>query len=200
MRSTRHIAVPMKSAVPPSERSGRNRRHSSRAAAALAAALLAGACQEPTATSLHEHDAVPFAAASDIKLSDALKEIRQVTARFHSVEQALGAGYVPTEHCVASPLGGMGMHWANMTIIDPVFDPLRPEVVLYEPMPNGRPRLVAVEYIVINVGQPRPELDGRLFDIGGTPTPAPHWSLHVWLHKHNPNGVFTPFNPDVSCS
>jgi hypothetical protein len=27
-----------------------------------------------------------------------------------------------------------------------------------------------------------------------------HWSLHVWLYEDNPNGVFTPFNPNVSCS
>jgi len=57
-----------------------------------------------------------------------------------------------------------------------------------------------VEYIVINVGQPQPSFDGHPFDVGGTPVPVPHWSLHAWVHLDNPNGVHTPFNPSVSCS
>lgn len=58
---------------------------------------------------------------------------------------------------------------------------------------------MAVEYIVINAGQPAPTLGGQAFDLGGTPVPVPHWSLHVWLWKDNPNGAFAAFNPDVSC-
>jgi hypothetical protein len=165
----------------------------------LATALVVGACDEPTATTLHEHEPAAVTTSFDVRTSDLLKMVRQETARFHSTEQAIEAGYVPTEHCVASPAGGMGMHWANMGAVDPIFDPARPEVMLYEPRPNGQPKLVAVEYIVINVGQPRPHFDGHPFDIGGTPTPVPHWSLHVWLHRENPNGLFTPFNPDVIC-
>jgi hypothetical protein len=56
-----------------------------------------------------------------------------------------------------------------------------------------------VEYIVINVGQPAPTFGGQAFDVGGTPVPVPHWSLHVWLWKDNPSGQFAAFNPDVSC-
>ena len=56
-----------------------------------------------------------------------------------------------------------------------------------------------VEYIVIDVGQPAPTFGGQPFDVGGTPVPVPHWSLHVWLHKDNPAGLFKPFNPTVSC-
>jgi hypothetical protein len=72
-------------------------------------------------------------------------------------------------------------------------------VVLYATGPGGNLRLVAVEYIVINQGQARPSFGGHLFDVGGTPIPAPHWSLHVWLHEDNSNGIFTPFNPSISC-
>ena len=28
----------------------------------------------------------------------------------------------------------------------------------------------------------------------------PHFDRHVWLYRDNPNGVFTPFNPAVSCA
>jgi hypothetical protein len=110
-------------------------------------------------------------------------------------------GYEPTSHCVEAPgLGGMGYHWLNPGLIDPLFNPAEPEVVLYEVGPGGNLRLVAVEYIVIDVGQDRPSLGAQQFDIGGTPVQDPHWSLHVWLHKENPAGTFAPFNPDVSCS
>ncbi|HEX6942179.1 MAG TPA: hypothetical protein VF128_04590, partial [Gemmatimonadaceae bacterium] len=90
-------------------------------------------------------------------------------------------------------------HWVNQNLVDPVFDPLNPEVVLYAPDRNGNLKLVAVEYIVINTGQARPAFDGQLFDVGGTPIPAAHWSLHVWLGQPNPSGTFAPFNPNVDC-
>ena len=132
--------------------------------------------------------------------SDLLKSVRNATAKFHSTTQAVNAGYVPDEHCVSAPgLGGMGYHWANPSLVDPAFDPLKPEVVLYAKGPGGNLRLVALEYVVINVGQPRPSFGDQLFDIGGTPVPVPHWSLHVWLYETNPSGIFVPFNPNVSC-
>jgi hypothetical protein len=28
---------------------------------------------------------------------------------------------------------------------------------------------------------------------------APHYDRHVWIWRDNPNGVFTPFNPNVTC-
>jgi hypothetical protein len=130
-----------------------------------------------------------------------LKAVHAATARFHSTVQATRSGYEVASGCVAHPtLGAMGYHWSNGALVDPVFEPLRPEAVLYEPQANGSLKLVAVEYIVIDIGQPAPTFDGRAFDEGGTPVPVPHWSLHVWVHRDNPNGVFTPFNPAVSCS
>jgi hypothetical protein len=168
----------------------------------LASALATGACAESTPTSMHSHEqALMGMNAAAAPMSDFLKQVRRETSRFHSTEQAIRAGYVPTDHCVASPAGGMGMHWGNRGLIDPVFDPMRPEVVLYEPRPNGQPKLVAVEYVVIDVGQPHPEFDGHPFDIGGSPVVnGPHWTLHVWLHQDNPNGIYTPFNPTVTCN
>jgi hypothetical protein len=132
--------------------------------------------------------------------SQLLKSVRQATSRYNSTTQAIAAGYVPDDHCVAVPnLGGMGYHWANPTLVDPVFDPLKPEVMLYATGPGGNLRLVAVEYVVINMGQPRPSFDGHLFDINGAPVPVPHWTLHVWVHEQNPSGIFVPFNPNITC-
>src|SRR5918999_3329897 len=132
------------------------------------------------------------AASSQPELLDAL---RRISARFHSERQAAKHGYLSDGHCVSSPAGGMGVHWVNGSLVDPVFDPLHPESVNFAPGPNGIPKLVAVEYIVINVGQPAPTFGGQAFDVGGTPIPVPHWSLHVWLWKDNPSGLFAPFNP-----
>ena len=132
--------------------------------------------------------------------SDLLKSLRAATAKYHSTHAAIQAGYQPDDHCVSVPgLGGMGYHWANPSLVDPVFDPLKPEVVLYATAPNGKLRLVAVEYIVINVGQPAPMFGDQAFNVGGTPVPVPHWSLHVWLYENNPSGMFTPFNPNITC-
>lgn len=35
---------------------------------------------------------------------------------------------------------------------------------------------------------------------GRTPLPTTHWSLRIWPYRGNPNGIYVPFNPNVSCS
>ena len=137
---------------------------------------------------------------SEVAKSDLLKSVRHATVKFHSTAQAIRAGHEPDDHCVSVPgLGGMGYHWANRSLVDPVFDPLKPEVVLYATGPGGKLQLVALEYVVINVGQPAPMFGDQPFDVGGAPLPVPHWSLHVWLYENNPSGMFVPFNPNISC-
>jgi len=132
--------------------------------------------------------------------AELLQSVRRATAKFHSTTLAIEAGYVPDDHCVSAPgLGGMGYHWVNPSLVDPIFDPLKPEVMLYARGPGGNLRLVAVEYIVVNVGQAIPMFGDQPFNVGGTPLPIPHWSLHVWLYENNPSGMYTPFNPNISC-
>ena len=129
-----------------------------------------------------------------------LKSLRSATSRFHSTTQAINEGHIPDEHCVSVPgLGGMGYHWVNPALVDAEFDLLKPEAILYATGADGKLRLVALEYIVVNVGQARPMFGSQPFDVGGTPLPAPHWSLHVWLYENNPSGMFRPFNPNVTC-
>lgn len=130
------------------------------------------------------------------------REVLRASARFHSVTQAEAAGYVmnPNEPCIAVPgVGGMGYHVPNFGLVDGVFDPVNPETLLYATGPGGQKRLVAVEYVVLNTGQSAPTFAGQAFDVGGTPNPAPHWSLHLWLWQSNPAGTFARFNPTVTC-
>jgi hypothetical protein len=187
------------------------------ALAVVLAALAVAACDAPgtmepgvSATSpeaLLARGAPPADAPASVHAQTArdelLKSVRQATARFNSTTQALRAGYQPDDHCVAVPgLGGMGYHWVNEDLVGPFWDPREPQVLLYAPGRGGNLRLVGVEYIVIDVPdieQEHPHFGDQPFDVGGTPIPDPHWSLHVWLYEDNPNGMFAPFNPNVSC-
>ena len=137
-------------------------------------------------------------------------EVRRATARYHQVSVALEDGFVPTPHCAAHPaLGGMGIHYVHPArIADPRTDASEPEVLLYEPHPGGRLRLVGVEWFALDPDQNlatedgRPELFGVPFDgpmPGHGPNEPVHFDLHAWTWKHNPAGTFTPFNPRVTC-
>jgi hypothetical protein len=84
--------------------------------------------------------------------------------------------------------------------LDGVIDPRRPEALIYEPRKNGRARLVGVElaipYVAWTQAQP-PEFLGANFqreDEFGV------WGLHIWLWRHNPEGLFAESNPRVSCA
>lgn len=132
-------------------------------------------------------------------------EIRRATAHYHQVERAVADGYAPVSHCVP----GMGVHYLNMGYLsDGVVDPSRPELLVYEPMKNGRLKLVAVEFMVIAgpwdaAHDGPPMLGSQAFDdhrpVGSPGPPFPHYQLHAWVWKNNPAGMYTPFNPTVSC-
>jgi hypothetical protein len=100
--------------------------------------------------------------------------------------------------------GGMGVHFVNLTIQGPL-DPMRPNVLVYEPK-GGKLQLVAAEWLVpVNAVKEAPTLFGQEFQgpMEGheplIPRDFHHYDLHVWLFKDNPEGMFAPTNPDVSC-
>ena len=138
-----------------------------------------------------------------------LQAAKAATARFHSIRQALRAGYVLppgplSAACVASPAGGMGVHLENPALMaDPALDIRRPEILNYEIKPNGRLRLVALEYFeAASQTATAPVLFGQTFDgpmPGHHPGMPVHYDVHVWLWKTNPSGMFAQFNPNVHC-
>jgi hypothetical protein len=90
----------------------------------------------------------------------------------------------------------------------------RPSILIYEPQADGSMELVAVENLVFarawsNAGNSeRPSFHGvpydSMIDDPKTPTDEahmfePHFDRHVWIYRDNPNGVFAPFNPAVTC-
>jgi hypothetical protein len=134
--------------------------------------------------------------------------VRQATAGFKDVNAANSAGYGLFHGCVSGPeVGAMGIHFVNGDLVgDGEIDPLLPEALIYE-IRNGRLQLVGVEYVVLaeawdaNHDMP-PTLMGQVFHYVGAPNryriPA-FYELHVWAWKPNPNGMFTDWNPRVSC-
>jgi hypothetical protein len=156
--------------------------------------------------------AVTAALAGDGALPPELQDVRAAVARYHSTEQAELAGYFvdPTEPCISSPLGTMGFHIVNETLMaDPAIDPLMPEILLYAPKENGELELVGIEYFRRAADQTppidasdKPSLFGVEFQ-GPMPEHAPgmgwHYDLHVWVAERNSSGVFALFNPGISC-
>ena len=139
-----------------------------------------------------------------------LAKVRAATAKYHSLARAQADGYsVEDEPCVVSPDGTMGIHAVNGPLIgDPTIDPLRPELLLYVPGPNGKLRLVGVEYFKVDADQnlatagDRPSLFGVPFDgpmEGHAPGMPIHYDLHVWIWHHNPSGMFPMWNPKLAC-
>jgi hypothetical protein len=124
---------------------------------------------------------------------DPLAAVRQATVAYHDVAAAEDAGYQRFLPCFDSETGGMGQHYVDLSRLDGVVEAGRPEAMVYELGAEGRPHLVAVEYIVPDT-LPRPTLYGQLFHHN---TALQLWVLHAWIWKANPAGVFTDYNPDV---
>ncbi|XVV07531.1 hypothetical protein ACQPW3_19980 [Actinosynnema sp. CA-248983] len=133
-----------------------------------------------------------------------LAKVRLATVHFHNVQTALDAGYVPAGDCVP----GMGFHYFNPALAGPGLDIERPELLVYAPTPSGRLRLVAVEWFQVDADGrtdtdfDRPFLFGVGFDgpmEGHGPDMPVHYDLHAWVWEHNPDGMFTAFNPRIVC-
>ncbi len=138
-----------------------------------------------------------------------VRAVRAATEKYRDVAVAEADGYTLMFGCVSGPeWGAMGLHYVNLPLVlDGQLDPARPEIVIYEPLPNGRLRLVGADYLVFkdgwheaNVDTPR--LMGQLMHLFESPNryglPA-FYTLHVWAWKDNPNGSFVNWHPSVSC-
>jgi hypothetical protein len=124
-------------------------------------------------------------------------------------------------------LGAMGVHYFRSDLLGISAPPsprvngngthtdfLTPAILIYEPQADGSLELVAVENLVFvkawhERGHAAPptfhgvEYDRMADDPGTAADDAhmfePHYDRHVWIYRDNPNGVFAPFNPAVTC-
>ena len=144
-----------------------------------------------------------------------LAAMRASTAKYQNINNAFADGYIDdgfgcidaTSFGLDPSEGAMGFHLINWALHDdPATDPLRPDLLVYEPAPSphGQPKLVALEYEVFQqdwwaAGNTEPpSLLGQefeAFEFEGLEI----FGLHVWLWRTNPSGLFADFNPKVQC-
>lgn len=124
-------------------------------------------------------------------------------------------------------LGAMGVHYFRPELLGISAPPsprvngngthtdfLKPSILIYEPQADGSLALVAVENLVFTKAWHEsghatpPTFHGVAYDtMADDPQTAaddahmfePHYDRHVWIYRENPNGVFAPFNPAVTC-
>jgi hypothetical protein len=127
-------------------------------------------------------------------------DVRAANSRFKDVAVAVKEGYAPIACASGIEGGAMGIHYVNPDLIkDEAIDLAKPEAVMYEPMADGKMKLIAVEYITTKGPA---NLGGHLFSFTGAPNRyglPPFYELHVWAWKDNPTGTFADMNPHVSC-
>jgi hypothetical protein len=138
-----------------------------------------------------------------------VKVIRDATEKYKNVAAAIADGYALQFGCVSgSDSGAMGLHYVNSALVNSgVLDPTRPQIVIYEAMPDGTLQLIGADFLVIadawnatHLGPP--QMMGQLFHLFESPNrfglPA-FYTLHVWAWKDNPSGAFVNWHPNVSC-
>lgn len=124
-------------------------------------------------------------------------------------------------------LGAMGVHYFRPDLLGITAPPSpkvdgngvhidfhTPTILIYEPQADGSMALVAVENLVFQQSWAAagnaapPTFHGVAYDtMADDPETtldeahgfAPHFDRHVWVFRDNPNGVFAPFNPTVTC-
>jgi len=124
-------------------------------------------------------------------------------------------------------LGAMGIHYFRPDVLGVTGPPdprvngtgthtdfRAPAILIYEPQADGGLQLVAVENLAFQAAWEAagntapPSFHGVPYDhMADDPATAldeahmfePHFDRHVWAYRENPNGVFTPFNPMVTC-
>jgi hypothetical protein len=125
--------------------------------------------------------------------------VRAANDRFKDVAVAVSEGYAPIPCASGVDGGAMGVHYVNTALIGDSIDIKHPQAVMYEPKPDGKMDLVAVEYIT---SKGPASLQGQLFSFTSAPNRyglGPFYELHVWAWKPNPHGTFADMNPTVSC-
>jgi hypothetical protein len=156
----------------------------------------------------------PLAAPANAGASHQVAIAKHATEGFTHTHAAKKAGYALLKDqkqiaCIdMKGMGGMGVHYANVSLVDDKIQLRHPEALVYRFTRNGHLRLSALEYLVTRQAwrakhpTGRPELFGHRFNF--TPKgnrfglPA-YFSLHAWLWYKNPAGRYEMWNPKVHC-
>ena len=161
---------------------------------------------------------IPVTATDLATLQEQIATARAATEQYLDVRQALNDGYVE----VTQDLPGIAAHFVNARYaLDGVFDPAKPEVLLYAKL-DGLWTLVGLSYTAPFTGAETPPegfagpLDvwhyhtdlcfsaQRVRSAGGTAEQCRQaggrfvkntgWMAHLWLYKESPEGLFAHQN------
>ena len=140
--------------------------------------------------------------SGDARIDVELDRLRSATRAFQNLDSAVAAGYpreVP-DCLVHEHHGAMGYHHVNRGYLTPTLNVERPQILLYERKPDGAYHLNGVEFIIpyrlYSRDSVAPVLMGQRLHHEDN---LNIWYLHVWAWTDNPDGVFSNFNPNVSC-
>jgi hypothetical protein len=175
-----------------------NRAHTVRLfPALLAAAALSAGCD--TVNPLDSTPA-PDAALFSAQENQAIATLRQATARYHDVNNAIDDEFILLHGCEVRPgEGAVGTLYIHLgRYLDGVIDPAAPDALLYAPGPNGKLMLAGVEFALPTAMSPSgpPSFLGVPFQ---TEDEFAAYALHIWVWRHNANGMFAPAHPDIAC-
>ena len=141
----------------------------------------------------NSHDHVAPATNDPLPVKE-LEKARRATARYQDFQRALRDGYVD----IGVVLPNMGRHLLKESLLDATFEAERPELLVYMEDLGGRMKLVAVEYAVpVKLSETPPAgfpggADGWFAD-----QRFQLWTLHAWVWRKNPDGVFHSTNRQV---
>lgn len=124
-----------------------------------------------------------------------LKAAKAATEKYRSLDKALADGY--TDINVVRQ--NMGFHVLQAALLDTLFTPEKPEILVYNKQHDGSTQLVAVEYAVPIPLMPAKAPQGfdGASDNWTYSTEFNLWLLHAWVWEFNPQGIFNPTNPLV---
>ena len=129
-----------------------------------------------------------------------LAAARAGTAAYHNLQTAVDDDFIEPftpNPCFTLPDAGMGFHYLKPSRVDLSPVAAEPELLVYMPGDDGIMHLVAVEYLVPGFPDDTPpELFGQQFHY--TPLVS-GWTLHAWIWRNNPDGIFADFNPKLRC-
>jgi len=159
------------------------------------ASVMVGACGHATPAGAP--------AQLDPLVASDLEQLRAATRAYQSLDSAAAAGYTgDVKDClVHEHHGAMGYHHSNRSFADGKVDLDRPEILLYERLPDGTYRLNGVEFIVPYRFWPRDSIPPTV--MGQTMKREDNLKFfytHVWAWTPNPDGLFADFHPNVKCA
>jgi hypothetical protein len=133
----------------------------------------------------------------------AVATLRSATARFHDFAVAQSEGYTVQypAGCRANPAGAQGVHYMKQALLDGSTNLLTPELIMYEPQPDGSMQFVGVDYIIPFSEVPATATPPSILGVPMMQNlPLQVWALHIWAWRPNPSGMFAMWNPKVSCA